>query len=136
MTEKLVRFGVTVPEDVLTEFDGRLRKHGKENRSDVIRQLIRGYLAEDRWREENGQVYGTVTLIYDHHASQLSKDLTAVQHDYGEVVICSTHVHITHDTCLECIVLRGVSSQIRTFLDALGKIRGLKSVDTIITSDI
>jgi CopG family nickel-responsive transcriptional regulator len=136
MTEKLVRFGVTVPENVLSEFDLRLRHSGKNNRSDVIRQLIRNYITQDRWQEEGGQVYGTVTLMYDHHSSYISKDLTSTQHHHGENIVCTTHVHVDDDTCLECIVLKGNASSIRAFIDSLGKIKGIKSIDTVITSGI
>ena len=134
MAEKLARFGVTVPEDILEEFDNRLKYAGKDNRSDVIRQLIRRYLTEERWQEENGIVYGSITLMYDHHSSNILKDLTAVQHDHGESIVCSTHVHVDHDTCLECIVLKGEASRIRALIESLGKIKGIKSVDTVITS--
>ncbi|MDR1979217.1 MAG: nickel-responsive transcriptional regulator NikR [Synergistaceae bacterium] len=136
MGEKLVRFGVTVPENILAEFDLRLKQAGKDNRSDVIRQLIRSYITEERWQEEGGQVYGTVTLMYDHHSSCISKDLTSVQHDHGENIVCTTHVHVDRDTCLECVVLKGDASRIRAFVDSLGKIKGLKSLDTVITSGI
>jgi CopG family nickel-responsive transcriptional regulator len=136
MTEKLVRFGVTVPEDILAEFDRRLEQSGKSNRSDMIRQLMRAYITEERWREEEGRVYGTVTLMYDHHAPLISRKLTALQHDHGEVIICSSHVHVGHDACLECIILRGAASRIRAFIGALGRIKGLKSLDTVITSGL
>jgi CopG family nickel-responsive transcriptional regulator len=134
--EKLARFGVTVPEDVLEEFDRRLERSGKNNRSNAIRQLIRAYIAEDRWQEEDGQVYGTVTLMYDHHSPNVSKDLNVLQHNHGAIIVCTSHVHVTHDTCLECVVLRGRSSRIKTFVDALGKTKGLKSLDTVITSGL
>jgi CopG family nickel-responsive transcriptional regulator len=133
---KLVRFGVTVPEDLLKEFDQRLEQSGKDNRSDVIRQLMRSYITEERWQEEDGQVYGTITLMYDHHSSCISKDLTSIQHDHGEYIVCTTHVHVDHDICLECIVLKGSASRIRSFIQALGKIKGLKSIDTVVTSGV
>ena len=132
--EKLSRFGVTVPEDILKEFDLRLKTAGKDNRSDVIRQLMRRYITEERWQEENGQVYGSVTLMYDHHSSNISRDLTAAQHDHGEIIVCTTHVHAGHDVCLECIVLKGEASHIKAFVESLGRIKGIKSVDTVITS--
>lgn len=134
MAEKLARFGVTVPEDILAEFDERLKRTGRENRSDVIRQLMRKYITEERWQEGDDQVYGTVTLMYDHHSPSISKDLMAVQHDHGATIICTTHVHVTHDTCLECIALKGSASHIKTFITALEKIRGIKSVETVIAS--
>ena len=134
MGEKLTRFGVTIPEELLEEFDRKLKSAGQENRSDKIRQLMRSYVTEARWQEENGQVYGTVTLMYDHHSAGLAKELTALQHDHGSTIVCTTHVHVDHDTCLECIVLRGEASLIRSFVEALEKIKGLKSSDTVITS--
>jgi CopG family nickel-responsive transcriptional regulator len=136
MTEKLVRFGVTVPEDILAEFDQRLERSGKSNRSDRIRQMMRAYITEERWQEEEGQVYGTATLMYDHHSPRISKTLTAIQHEHGGVIVCSNHVHVDHDTCLECIVLRGAASRIRAFVGALGKTKGLKSLDTVIASGL
>jgi len=136
MEEKLVRFGVTVPENILEEFDQRIHQSGKNNRSDVIRSLIRRYITDERWQEDEGSVYGTVTLVYNHHSPSVSKDLTAMQHDHGEIILCTTHIHITHDTCLECVVLRGKALLIRNFIEELGKIKGLKSVDTVITSCI
>jgi CopG family nickel-responsive transcriptional regulator len=136
MTEKLVRFGVTVPGDILEEFDRRLEQSGKRNRSDMIRQMMRARITEDRWQEKEGQVYGTATLMYNHHSPLISKKLTAIQHEHGEVIVCSNHVHVDHDTCLECIILRGAASRIRAFIGALGKTKGLKSLDTVITSGL
>ena len=136
MEEKLIRFGITVPENVLKEFDQRMQQSGKDNRSDAIRSLMRRYITDERWQEDDGEVYGTVTMMYDHHGPCISKDLTALQHDYGEIIVCTTHVHVTHETCLECIVLRGNASMIRNFVEAMEKIKGLKSVDTVIASGI
>jgi CopG family nickel-responsive transcriptional regulator len=136
MTEKLVRFGVTVPGDILEEFDRRLEQSGKRNRSDMIRQMMRAHITEERWQEKEGQVYGTATLMYDHHSPLISKKLTAIQHEHGEVIVCSNHVHVDHDTCLECIILRGAASRIRAFIGALGKTKGLKSLDTVVTSGL
>jgi CopG family nickel-responsive transcriptional regulator len=134
--EKLARFGVTVPEFLLAEFDERRKGGGKGNRSEVIRQLIRKYVTEGRWQEENGQVYGTATLMYNHHAPSISKALTDLQHDHGENIICVTHVHVAHDACLECIVLRGKSSRVRAFIRELSAVKGIKSLDTVITSGV
>ena len=121
---------------VLEEFDRRIHQSGKDNRSDVIHSLLRRYITDDRWQEDEGNVYGTVTLMYNHHGPCVSKDLTALQHDHGEIIVCTTHVHVTHETCLECIVLHGTALLIRNFVTALERIKGLKSVDTVITSGV
>jgi CopG family nickel-responsive transcriptional regulator len=48
-----------------------------------------------------------------------------LQHDFGQIIVCSTHVHIDHDHCFEVIVLRGPSKEVKRFVEALS---GLKSV--------
>ena len=134
--EKLVRFSVAMPEPLLLEFDRRLARRGNKNRSEALRGLVRRCIAEDRWDGDDSAVYGTVTLVYDHHLPGLTRELTGAQHDHGAIILCSTHVHVTHDTCLECIILKGASSDIQKFIGVLRAIRGIKSLDTVIASDV
>ncbi|MDR1915653.1 MAG: nickel-responsive transcriptional regulator NikR [Synergistaceae bacterium] len=136
MTGKLVRFGVTVPEEIVEEFDRKLQQSGKKNRSDVLRQLMRGYIADERWRDVGGEVFGTMTMIYDHHSAHTCRDLTSVQHDHSEVILCTTHVHVAHDKCMECVILRGESQKIKTFVDTLRKIKGVKDIGFVISSGL
>lgn len=135
MAERLVRFSVTMSEELLEEFELRLRQMGKANRSEVIRGLVRRYVTEKRWQEQDGEVYGTVTLVYDHHHSWITQKLTALQHEHGDAILCTTHVHISHDTCLECIILKGKSPEIESFVIALETIRGLKSIEMAVSSE-
>ena len=134
MTDKLVRFSVTMPESLFGEFERRVRRSGRKNRSEGLRFLVRLYLAEEKWRGDEGEVYGTVTIVYDHHTPGLTRDLTEAQHCHGDVILCSTHIHVDCDTCLECVLLRGGSSRIQGFIEALGRIRGIKSLESVITS--
>ncbi len=132
----LARFSVTMPDELLEEFDRHIGSEGRENRSEVLRGLVRKYIAEERWKGNQGEVYGTVTLIYDHHVPELMRELTGAQHDHGDIILCSTHVHVNHETCLECIIMKGLSSEIQNFISSLKKIRGIKSIEVVITSDI
>jgi CopG family nickel-responsive transcriptional regulator len=137
MTGNLTRFGITVPQGIIEEFDQKLRQAGKSNRSDALRQLMRGYISEERWQDELGEVYGTVTMMYDHHQfSSTNKDIVLIQHDHGDVIVCATHIHINHETCLECIVLRGESQKIKALVDELGKIRGVTNINTAIFAGV
>lgn len=129
----LVRASVAVPEDLLTEFDRHVGDEGRENRSEAVRSLMRRHIAEERWRGE-GEVYGTVTLVYDHHVPDLAQKLIDAQHDHGEVVLCSAHAHVAHDLCIECVIVSGAASKIQDLCDALRGIRGLESVETAISS--
>ncbi|MBR0220335.1 MAG: nickel-responsive transcriptional regulator NikR, partial [Synergistaceae bacterium] len=45
-------------------------------------------------------------------------------------------VHINHETCLECIIMRGLAGEIQNFIDALKTIRGIKNIEVAVTSEI
>ncbi len=133
---KLVRFSITVPEDLLNEFESEYYSENRENRSEAIRNLMRSYVANERWKTGNKKIFATVSIVYDHHIPELTGKLTAAQHDCGEIIICSTHVHINHSTCLECVITKGFSNEIQKFIAALKDIRGIKSINVNVSSEI
>jgi len=132
--DSLVRFGVAVTASLLSEFDLYIRGKGLQNRSEALRQLIRERLSRERWSRGDGIVFGTVTIMYDHHIKDATGSLTSLQHDFGEAIICTTHVHVDHDNCLECIVLKGDARTIKKFEDALSSVRGIKTIDISISA--
>ena len=136
MTEKLIRFSITVPEDLLNEFEGSCYADNRENRSEAIRNLMRGYVSSERWKSNTGEVCAIISIVYDHHINELTRKLTAAQHDFGHVIICSTHVHLNHETCLECVITKGIASDIQKLIEALRDIRGIKSLNFNVTAEI
>jgi CopG family nickel-responsive transcriptional regulator len=134
--EKLVRFGVAVPESLLEEFDHWIKRSGMPNRSNALRQLIRQSISRNRWEEGTGTVFGTLTILYDHHSHDISAELTNVQHDFGDVIVCTSHVHLDHAHCLEAIVLRGSAKEIREFVKAISSIKGINTADPVITTTV
>ncbi len=123
---ELVRFGVSMPSDLLKEFDGWIERRGYENRSEAIRNLARAALVEESWQEGDSEVAGTVTLVYDHHISGLNDLLNNIQHDHHNIIISSLHVHLDHHNCLEILVIRGKASEAKSFADKLLSIKGIK----------
>jgi CopG family nickel-responsive transcriptional regulator len=61
-------------------------------------------------------VVGTVTLIYDHHASGITEKLTEVQHAHHELVVSTSHAHLDHDSCLEVLIVHGKSAKVEPSL--------------------
>ena len=136
--DNLTRFSITIPEELLSEFEQNYYSdHKRENRSEAIRFLMRQYISGERWKyDDNKEVCASVTIIYDHHIPELMRKLTAAQHDYGNVIICSTHVHLSHSSCLECIITKGLAHEIKNFINTLRDIRGIKSLNTNITAEV
>ncbi|MGO9569040.1 MAG: nickel-responsive transcriptional regulator NikR, partial [Desulfomonilaceae bacterium] len=76
----LVRFGVSIPDDLLDKFDVLIAEQGYTNRSEAIRDLIRNRFVEDEWSRSEEDVVGTVTVVYNHEQSELAQKLTEIQH--------------------------------------------------------
>ena len=133
---ELVRFSITVPEDLLNEFEASYYTENRTNRSEAVRNLMRSYISGERWKNNNKEICATVTIVYDHHLPELTRKLTAAQHDSGEIIICSTHVHLNHETCLECIITKGLANDIKKFIEALKNIRGIKSLNVNVSSSL
>src|SRR5512146_585360 len=95
----LVRFGVAMEQALLDRFDELLARRGYENRSEALRDLVRRELDQDAW--QSGELTcATVTIVYDHHVRELVDRLTGIQHDHGEYIISTLHVHLDHDHCM------------------------------------
>ena len=94
------------------------------NRSELLRDLTRAE-ASRATLTEHVQAFASVTLVYNHHVRELSERLTSLQHDVGDQVCSTMHVHLDHEHCMEVIVLRGKGSELRALAEEL---RGLKGV--------
>jgi CopG family nickel-responsive transcriptional regulator len=123
--EKLSRFGISMEESLLAQFDRYCRQHSYSNRSEAIRDLIRKALIEEEW-QQNRETVAALTLVYDHHVPGLTEKLTRFQHDFPGQVIATLHVHLGHHACLETIVARGKALELKALADRLIALRGVK----------
>lgn len=122
---KLVRFGVSLEEDLLAQFDRLIKQRKYTNRSEAIRDLIRDELVKKEWTE-NKEVTGAITLVYDHHTRELVTKVLDVQHDYHTCILSSQHIHLDHHNCFEIIVTRGKSKEIEELYQKLKSIKSVK----------
>jgi CopG family nickel-responsive transcriptional regulator len=123
---ELARIGIAIPEELLEEFDRLIAKRGYATRSEAVRDLVRKELVDEISASPNAEVYGTITLIYDHHARLLMDKLTETQHQHHDAIMSSVHVHLDHDNCLEVILVRGKSTLVQKLANALIATKGVK----------
>ncbi|MDI6870726.1 MAG: nickel-responsive transcriptional regulator NikR [Bacillota bacterium] len=131
---ELVRFGVSMAPELLERFDGLIRRKGYTNRSEAIRDLVRNSLVEEESQQEESEVAGTVTLIYDHHVIGLSDLLNDLQHDFYQAIVSTLHVHLDAHHCLEVLVLQGKAGEVRRIADRLISVKGVKHGKLTLTS--
>ncbi|MCH5373293.1 MAG: nickel-responsive transcriptional regulator NikR [Planctomycetes bacterium] len=122
---RIARFTVSIEEDLLESFDQYCQDERFATRSEAVRQLIHDRLTTRAWETGSEPVAGTLTLVYDHHRPQLGKRLTKLQHDNTDLIVGTTHVHLTHDLCLEVIILRGPARRLQQVAAALKGMKGI-----------
>jgi CopG family nickel-responsive transcriptional regulator len=125
----LYRFGVSAEEDLLASFDRLIAGQGYGNRSEALRDLMRDALVRSHMEAPprgRSSVLGSLTLVYDHHAHELTDRMADIQHDHHDLVISVLHVHVSHDDCMEVIAMRGRADSVRTMAESLLSLKGVK----------
>lgn len=120
-----IRFGVSLDSDLLDRFDALCDERGYQTRSEAIRDLIRNTLVQQEWEASATDVAATLTLVYDHHRSDLAQKVTNAQHDNHHLIITTLHVHLDHHNCLEVLVLRGPGADVRALAQRLISTKGV-----------
>ena len=131
---QLIRFGVSMEKGLLKEFDALCAGKGYENRSEAIRDMVRNLLVEDELKEENTEGVGTLTLVYNHHQRELEEKLTEYQHHHLNTIISTVHIHLTPHLCLEVMLLRGNSKEIKKVADGLIATKGVQHGRLVMTA--
>ena len=124
---EITRFGVSIEQDLLENFDRLNGERGYATRSEALRDLIRDALVARRIETEKAtQVLGSLTLVYDHHANNLVQEMGEIQHRFHGLVLSVMHLHVSHDDCMEVIALRGRAREIVKLSNALLSLKGIK----------
>jgi CopG family nickel-responsive transcriptional regulator len=132
--ETVTRFSVSLPPQLLEQFDAMAEAKGYDNRSLAIADMLRGQLVEHRKQFGGEEIVGTITLVYDHHKQHVQEALTDIQHDHHEVIISAVHVHLDHHNCLEVLIVKGKAALIKKIADELIAAKGVKHGQLTVTT--
>ena len=128
----VTRFGVSLESELLEALDNYVVENHFPNRSQAIRQLIERNLVERKW-QCNNQVAGAITLVYDHHKRDLGRKITDIQHDYFKEILAVTHFHLSHETCMEIVAVKGQASRLTELSDKLISLKGMQHGKLVMT---
>jgi CopG family nickel-responsive transcriptional regulator len=120
------RFTISLDDHLAEEFDRLIAERGYDNRSEAVRDLLRGHL--DRQRESadpTSQCVACLSYVYNHHERELAERLLSLQHAHHDLSVAAMHAHLDHDHCIETLILRGPAKAVRRFADALIAERGV-----------
>lgn len=123
------RITISLDEELAREFDALIERRGYGSRSEAIRDLLRESIEAARQADVqeagNPQCVANLSYVYNHHARDLAERLTGLQHAHHELTVATMHAHLDHEHCLESVILRGPTAQVRAFADALAAERGV-----------
>ena len=122
----IMRFGVSIDGSLIKKFDTLIGRKGYATRSEAIRDMIRDTLVEQEWEAGKQETVGTITIVYNHHTRELEHALTDMQHKSFHQIISALHVHLDAHNCLEVLVVKGKSHEIKRISDRLIGTRGVK----------
>lgn len=126
---ELSRIGISLPKNLLDKFDEIINYRGYSSRSEGIRDAIRNYITYYKWMSDvKGERQGVITMIYDHGQRNLLATITDIQHEFLGIIQASLHSHVTHDKCLEVVLVRGDGSELKSLAERLMSQKGVESV--------
>ena len=122
---KAKRISLSLPADLVDEFDAFFAGKGMHNRSQACELLFRDYLTHASLRQK-GEIVGILMAVYDHRKPHLLTRLTKLQHDFHDIIVSSQHMHLDQEHCLEAIFLRGNGKSVQKLSDKLLATKGIR----------
>jgi len=129
----IVRFGVSMDSSLLEKFDEVWKEREFVNRSEAFRNIIREFIAKRELEEEEGEVMGTLSLLYSYETTGVSDRLNDIEHTHWEKIISTMHIHLDQHNCVEVLTMRGRGEEIRKISDSLIGCKGVKQGKLVIT---
>ena len=129
--DSVSRISMSLPHELLKEFDKSMKKAGFSDRSKAIQTALHSFIDESDWKLEDETVgAGAILLLYDNHEYNHDSVSTHTQHDYSDIISASTHLHLDHNNCLETIMVKGEIGRMKELAKSLSENRGIKSLKT------
>ena len=80
----------------------------------AVRKYISGYKELELLK---GDAIATITLLYDKVEQNI--DQLQIQYEFGDVETSCLHSHLTDNSCLEVMVIKGKSDRLKDLVDGV-----------------
>ena len=133
VSKGMTRVSLTLPKKLLHELDRSLKAQRYASRSEAVRDALRDFLANYRWRSGlKGRHLGAVLVMYEHDVRGLADELIDIHHRNSSIISSVQHLHLDAKNCLEILIVRGVAEKVRRLVDELGALRGVKQAKFVV----
>jgi GrpB-like predicted nucleotidyltransferase (UPF0157 family) len=84
---------MSLPLELLSEFDKSMAKAGFPDRSKAIQTALHSFIDENDWRIEDEHLgAGSIMVVYNNHIYNQDTKSTQTQHKYNDVINAATHI--------------------------------------------
>lgn len=123
------RFSISLPPNLVEEFDEIWRSVGYENRSKAVHDAIRSFITDVQWmRRETGTVVGTILVLYYLDRPSLVERVALVRHRFRQVVRSTQQFYVEGNKVMEVIAVEGEVEEIKRLTQELMVMKGVKQV--------
>ena len=122
---QLVRFGVSIPQDLSDEFDEHLGARGHANRSEAIREMIRETLTAEAWKAGDGKQAAVLTFVVDAQKQEPVRRVIECLHGMGPLVTSSMHSRFNAREEIWVLMLEGKAGELRRKTDEMLGMKGV-----------
>jgi CopG family nickel-responsive transcriptional regulator len=120
---------MSLPKDLLRDFDDVLKDVGYNSRSKGIRDAINDYITRHNWMSEmEGERIGTISLVYNRHYTGMMEDLSDIQYEFNNYIKSISHVQVNEKSSLDIIVVQGDAQIIRKLTEKIGILKGVEHI--------
>jgi CopG family transcriptional regulator, nickel-responsive regulator len=121
------RFTISLDERLATAFDALIKERGYANRSEAVRDILRGHLQQNAEKHDTkGACVANLSYVYNHHERELAERFISIQHAHHDLTVSTMHAHLDHDQCIETVLLKGPMKRVREFAEEMVAERGVR----------
>ena len=123
------RFSISLPPNLVEEFDETWRSMRYENRSKAVHDAIRSFITDVQlMRQETGAVVGTILVLYYLDRPSLIERVALVRHRFRQVVRSTQQFYVEGNKMMEVIAVKGEVVEIKRLTQELMVMKGVKQV--------
>jgi CopG family nickel-responsive transcriptional regulator len=113
---ELVRFGVSMDNELVEALDRMVQRKNHSNRSEAIRDLVRRELINEIETDGSTEVVAIVQLIFQ-HGHQLNRN--PIDAFPSLTIVTNLQQHLQRDICMKILIVAGRNDELRAWASPL-----------------
>lgn len=120
------RVTITIDNQLYSEIEKLARARGYQNRSEIIRDLVRAGISETDAASPSGDCIASVVYVYDQEVRELPQRLAQAFHNAHDLSVATMRISLDHESCMEVAVLGGNSKDVQQLANQIIAERGAR----------